>query len=394
MTIVIISMQLNIESALRTVSGGELLAGDVRQRMVLSALYLIAERGVQGTSIADVLERSGAPRGSVYHHFPGGKDEIVGAAMEYMATDARVPLRALHGSDVAGIVTGFINLWRGVLTRSEFAAGCATAGVTVSGESETARAAARKVFEVWIADLSELIEAAGVDRSKAADFAWMLFASTEGALVFARAEHSMRALDLVEQQLLSLGATLVLSIRRPPGQQPGPRAARGTGSAGRPPEELLDTAAVALGRTARAAGPGSHRDGLLAGRRGRAVVDVARGGSRCADTLGDDLLDDHDAFTFFAAQPHLVTDPYGMCGLDPDPIDPDVPGPAGNGRGRTGPGQPHRPDPAVHAPSLITCHLATVMGMPVRLLPVCCHVAGGSAGGWRRRWCPSRIAWG
>ena len=86
--------------------------------MVLSALYLIAERGVQGTSIADVLERSGAPRGSVYHHFPGGKDEIVGAAMEYMATDARVPLRALHGSDVAGIVTGFINLWRGVLTRS------------------------------------------------------------------------------------------------------------------------------------------------------------------------------------------------------------------------------------------------------------------------------------
>ena len=65
-----------------------------------------------------------------------------------------------------------------------------------------------KVFEVWIADLTELLEAAGVDRSRAADFAWMLFASTEGALVFARAEHSMRALDLVEQQLLSLGATL------------------------------------------------------------------------------------------------------------------------------------------------------------------------------------------
>ncbi|WP_195908169.1 TetR/AcrR family transcriptional regulator [Nostocoides sp. HKS02] len=185
------------------------MAGDVRRRMVLSALTLIAERGVQGTSIADLLERSGAPRGSVYHHFPGGKDEIVAAAMDYMATDGRVPLHALRGSDVPGIVTGFINLWRGVLTRSEFAAGCATAGVTVSGESESARAAARKVFELWIADLTELLEAAGVDPSKAADFAWMLFASTEGALVFARAEHSMRALDLVEQQLLSLGATLV-----------------------------------------------------------------------------------------------------------------------------------------------------------------------------------------
>jgi hypothetical protein len=55
----------------------------------------------------------------------------------------------------------------------------------VSGESKTARAAARKVFEVWIADFTELLEAAGVDRSKAAGFAWMLFASTEGALVMA-----------------------------------------------------------------------------------------------------------------------------------------------------------------------------------------------------------------
>ena len=121
---------------------------------------------------------------------------------------ARVPLRALRGSDVAGIVTGFINLWRGVLTRSEFAAGCATAGVTTSGESETVRAAARRVFELWIDDLTELLEAAGVDPSKAADFAWMLFASTEGALIFARAEHNMRALDLVEQQLLTLGTNL------------------------------------------------------------------------------------------------------------------------------------------------------------------------------------------
>jgi hypothetical protein len=134
-----------------------------------------------------------------------------------------------------------------------------------------------------------------------------------------------------------------------------------TGSAGRPPKQLLDTPALALGRTARAAIPGSHRDSLLARRRGRAVVDVAPGGNRCADTLGDDLLDDHDAFISFAAQPHLVSGPHGVRGLDPDPVDPDVPGPAGNGCSRAGPGQPHRPDPAVHPPSLITRHPATVM---------------------------------
>ena len=79
------------------------MAGDVRQRMVLSALYLFAERGVQGTSIADVLERSGAPRGSVYHHFPGGKDEIVSAAKRRgawaMAIGSRVEhLHPLYGT--------------------------------------------------------------------------------------------------------------------------------------------------------------------------------------------------------------------------------------------------------------------------------------------------------
>ena len=67
----------------------------------------------------------------------------MGAAMEYMATDARVPLRALHGSDVAGIVTGFIILWRayqervGGLLRDR--------GRHSERRVETARAAARRV---------------------------------------------------------------------------------------------------------------------------------------------------------------------------------------------------------------------------------------------------------
>ena len=153
-----------------------------------------------------------------------------------------------------------------------------------------------------------------------------------------------------------------------PAQQSGLRSAPETGSAGRPPEQLLDTSALALGRTARAAVAGSHRDGLLAGRRGRAIVDIALGGDRCADTLGDDSLDDHDAFASFGAKPHLITGPYGMRGLNPYPVDPDVPGPAGTGRGRAGPGQPHRPDPAVHPPSLIACHSANCNARRARWL--------------------------
>jgi TetR/AcrR family transcriptional repressor of lmrAB and yxaGH operons len=183
---------------------GVAVASDVRQRMARSALLLIAERGIGGVSIADVLAHSGAPRGSVYHHFPGGKDDLVLAAMEVMATDARAPLAEMKGRGVAGIIRGFVDLWRGVLVRSDFEAGCASAAVATTAESAELQAAARRVFEAWTADLTDLFQDAGLERQRAADLAWMLFASTEGALIFARSDKSMRAMDLVEQQLLTL----------------------------------------------------------------------------------------------------------------------------------------------------------------------------------------------
>jgi TetR/AcrR family transcriptional repressor of lmrAB and yxaGH operons len=172
--------------------------------MAQSALWLIAERGVRGTSIADVLERSDTPRGSVYHHFPGGKDEIVLAAMDYMATEALAPIRALAGEDVAGVIVGFLDIWRSILAKSAFGAGCATAGVAVSAETDQLAEAARRVFDAWVAEITDLFVLAGIDQARARDLAWMLFAATEGAVIFARAEKSMRAVDLVERQMLTL----------------------------------------------------------------------------------------------------------------------------------------------------------------------------------------------
>ena len=113
----------------------------------------------------------------------------------------------MKGSDVAGVITGFVNLWRGVLKKSDYAAGCASAGVATSADSDELRAAARKVFETWTGDLAGLFEDAGVESAPAKDLAWMLFASTEGAVIFARSERSMRALDLVESQLHALART-------------------------------------------------------------------------------------------------------------------------------------------------------------------------------------------
>ena len=133
------------------------------------------------------------------------------------------------------------------------------------------------------------------------------------------------------------------------------------GSAGRPAEQPLDGAAVALGRAARAAVADGHRHDRLARRRGRAVVGVARGGAGGTDPLADHPDHGHDALAALLAEPHLIAGPDQVRGLDPHPVDPDVPGPAGSGTGRAGLDQPDRPDPAVHPPRLIVCHPATVM---------------------------------
>ena len=57
------------------------MPSDARQKMIEGAVTLLALRGLEGTAFRDVLERSGAPRGSIYHHFPNGKDQLVEAAI-------------------------------------------------------------------------------------------------------------------------------------------------------------------------------------------------------------------------------------------------------------------------------------------------------------------------
>src|SRR5712691_9078349 len=99
------------------------MARGVRDRMVASAVDLLARRGLQATSFSEVLEHSGAPRGSVYHHFPGGKDQMIGSALD------------AAGAPADEIVTWFLHIWREVLIRGKFEAGCAVLAVAVAADS-------------------------------------------------------------------------------------------------------------------------------------------------------------------------------------------------------------------------------------------------------------------
>jgi TetR/AcrR family transcriptional regulator, lmrAB and yxaGH operons repressor len=178
------------------------MARGVRDRMVASAVDLLARKGLQATSFSEVLERSGAPRGSVYHHFPDGKDELVEAALDVAGAHAIEWIDRKAGAPADEVAAWFLRVWREVLVRSNFEAGCAVLAVTVAADSPELLEHAAGVFRTWRRRLAELLEEGGLAQADAARMAATLIASAEGAVALSRAEQSLEPFDLVAEQLL------------------------------------------------------------------------------------------------------------------------------------------------------------------------------------------------
>ncbi len=173
-----------------------------RERMIVSAALLIRERGAQSTAIADVLAHSGAPRGSAYHHFPGGRTELLCEAIDFASdhvarriAKAGTPLEAL---DV--LIDGF----RTQLTETDFRAGCPVVAVAVEADNPPVIERAAAAFTRWLGQLQEQLQAAGASAEQAADLAMLATTAIEGAVLVARTTRSTAPLDLVHRQLRAL----------------------------------------------------------------------------------------------------------------------------------------------------------------------------------------------
>jgi AcrR family transcriptional regulator len=168
-----------------------------RDLMIDGARLLLAEKGLQETSFSEVLARTGAPRGSIYHHFPDGKDQLVGLAVDRAGESALAVLAGTAGRPATEVVDTFLGLWRTLLDRGGFRIGCAVLAVTVATDDFALLDRTAAVFRAWRAQLAGLLEQGGMDAGRAPAFAATLIAATEGAVAMARAERSMEPFDLV-----------------------------------------------------------------------------------------------------------------------------------------------------------------------------------------------------
>jgi TetR/AcrR family transcriptional regulator, lmrAB and yxaGH operons repressor len=182
----------------------DMAQGDVRTKMVKGAAGLLATKGVEGTSFAEVLDATNSPRGSIYHHFPGGKSELVHAALDLVSSRALAVMESRRGSSAEAIVKQFLDLWRQLLDGSDLTAGCAVLAVTVAGPDIELLDHAGSIFRDWTSHLAGLLVAGGVGETSAPQLAIMVIAATEGAVALCRAERSREPFDLVDKALMQL----------------------------------------------------------------------------------------------------------------------------------------------------------------------------------------------
>ena len=176
--------------------------GEVRARMVAGAARLLAEHGPPGASFGDVLAATGAPRGSTYHHFPGGRKEMYAAALDLASDRALAAIDEVRGQPARVVVERFVEMWRTLLTSTDLRLGCAVLAVAVAAEDEQVVDHAGEIFRVWREHLSSLLVEGGCPASRANGLAALTIAAMEGAVAIARAEGELSAFELAAEQLL------------------------------------------------------------------------------------------------------------------------------------------------------------------------------------------------
>lgn len=176
-----------------------------RERMVVSAALLIRERGARATAISDVLEHSGAPRGSAYHYFPGGRTQLLCEAVDFAGEHVAAVIAG--ADDGLQLIDTLIDKYRRQLLDTDFRAGCPIVAVSVeAGEQDAERMRpvverAAAAFDRWTDLIAARLIADGIPPERAGDVALLATTALEGAIVLARVRRDLTPLDVVHRQL-------------------------------------------------------------------------------------------------------------------------------------------------------------------------------------------------
>ncbi len=203
------------------------MAGATRERILHTGAELFRRQGFAGTGVKQIVAEASAPFGSIYHFFPGGKEQL---GEEVIRSSGELYGRLIElfftpGADPVAATRAFFAGAAATLVESDYADACpiATVALEVSSTSEPMRVACAEVFESWIVLLAERLREAGLTKARSRALAISMFCSLEGAFVLARAQRSTEPLELA-------GAGAAAALRDALGARGGGRGGRRPGA--------------------------------------------------------------------------------------------------------------------------------------------------------------------
>jgi AcrR family transcriptional regulator len=173
---------------------------NTRDRILETSAELFRRQGYSATGVKQIVTAAQAPFGSLYHFFPGGKEELGAEAIRLSGAIYELLIPAVF-EPAPDLVTGVRNFFAGAaehLRETDYADACpiATVALEVSSSSETLRQACAEVFDSWIAAGRDLHESAGLTPEQARQLTIAMIAALEGAFVLARALRSTEPLEV------------------------------------------------------------------------------------------------------------------------------------------------------------------------------------------------------
>jgi TetR/AcrR family transcriptional repressor of lmrAB and yxaGH operons len=180
-------------------------ATDSKGKTLAAAAKLFRQQGYHGTALHDILAAGGSPRGSLYFHFPGGKEQIGEAALTLAGEALRQGIaRAADASESAeAFLVRIVRAMTADLEHSDYREGCpiATTALETSAQSDVLAAATRTAFQKWENEIKRGLERFGMTAEEADPLSTIVLSQLEGALLLARTYRSLAPMQRAEQAL-------------------------------------------------------------------------------------------------------------------------------------------------------------------------------------------------
>ena len=179
-----------------------------REKLIATASALFRMQGYAATGLAEILAESGAPKGSLYHYFPAGKEELGEAALHAAIEHSGKKIGALmtNAPDLATMLRTYAALMADEMQASGFTAGCPIATIALEAAPRSPRltAASCEAFNLWSGALARGMKRAGFAAERAAELADFIISSFEGALILARVRRDTAPLRHAGEELARL----------------------------------------------------------------------------------------------------------------------------------------------------------------------------------------------